>query len=125
MDAQYEFIIENRELLAANPSNQQKPIYFSISKDQDGILVDLYEVPTAVRNWKMYFHAPQAEFTAGTEVLKVPYQPVVDLATLWALNERGEEIGEPGTTVEGRIHAILSDAVAMNGTDDQLAFQRA
>jgi hypothetical protein len=124
IDKPYEYIVENRELLAANPSNQSKPIYFALSKDEDGVTLDLYEVPTSTRNWKIYFHAPQNDFTTGTENIKVPYQPVVDLATLWALNERGEEIGEPGTTVEGRVHAILADAVALNGTDDQLAFAR-
>lgn len=123
IDVGYEYAIEQRELLAAQPNNQPKPINFALSRNSGGMAVELWEVPTGVRSWKIYFCAPQDDLSADADSMIVPHKPVVDIATSIALDERGEEIGEPGTTVDQRIHTILADAVALDHDGAPLFFE--
>jgi hypothetical protein len=90
------------------------PTYFAINPDNSAIYVSLVETPSAVRTWRMYFKKPQTDLSAGTDVIKVPWLPVVLLATNYALNERGEEIGEPGNVAEQRYRQALGDAIALD-----------
>lgn len=118
LDAPHDWIVEQRELLAANPNNQAKPIYFSVNKTSaGGINIALYEVPTAVRTWRMYFVRPQADLSSDSDVLSIPYAPVILIALDTALNERGEEIGEPGSTVEQRANMHIANAIAIDAQD--------
>ena len=117
VDAPLDWIRTQRTLLAANPSNQAKPIYFAVSKTAGGMQVDLYEVPTASRTWTFYFVDPQDDLSADSDILSVPYAPVVQIALDYALSERGEEIGEPGTTVEQKALIHIGNAVAIDSQD--------
>lgn len=64
---------------------------------------------------KAFFYDPQPELaTDGSDddtVLRYHAQALM-LGTLWlALNERGEELGEPGNMAEAQYQRALSDAV--------------
>jgi hypothetical protein len=66
----------------------------------------LYPTPTAVRNYTATFWIPQQELSTNGDddstIIHLPPQPLF-LGTLFlALNERGEEIGEPGNVAERR-----------------------
>lgn len=96
-----------------NPTNTQAyPMTFGIDKQTDHIYVRLNEQPTQTRTWKMYFCDPSPDLSANSDTLYVPERPVILLATLYALNERGEEIGEAATIAENKFNAALADAIS-------------
>lgn len=71
-----------------------------------GVKFNLYPTPTAVRDYTATFWIPQQELATNGDdndtVISLPPQ-VLFLGTLFlALNERGEEIGEPGNVAERR-----------------------
>lgn len=103
--------------LLATPNSQAKPINFSVNRGAGTRLLYLWETPTASRTWNIWFVNPQDELSAGSDVLSVPYYPVIQIALDYALNERGEEIGEPGTTVDQKARMHIADAVAIDGQD--------
>lgn len=100
--------------LDTNPSSYQTPSFFSVIPTADSLLVNLFEIPSQVRNWRMQFKRPQADLVDSTDTIKVPWVPVVLLATSYALNERGEEIGEPGNEAEKKYMHALADAIALD-----------
>lgn len=56
-------------------------------------------------------HDPEAQIDPDTDVAReivAPSQPIILGATYVALNERGEELGEPGNAAEGRYRVALS-----------------
>jgi hypothetical protein len=115
---------ENFRLLSDSQRNQAKPSQFSFWVDSTGPKVQLWERPTGARNWQIYFCCPQDDLEDEADEILVPWRPVVNVALLWALNERGEEIGEPGITIEQKIRMVLSDAIAIDGAeqDDKTTF---
>lgn len=100
------------------PVIQTRPIYFGLERYNNGtntgIRCILWETPSTIRSWNLYFCAPQADLVNNTDAILVPWEPVEKIALDIALNERGEELGEPGTTIENRVQQHLSNAI---GTD--------
>jgi len=93
------------------------PYRFSVKPDSDGrgYTLELLQGSTTSRTWRTYWYAPQAELAVdgtddSTEVL-LPKRPVFLMALYYALNERGEEMGEPGNVAEQR--AMEAAAAAM------------
>jgi len=105
-------------------STYQMPMYFSVTPTNDSIGVHLIETPSETRSWRMVFKQPQDELEDGTDEILVPWYPVVLLATNYALNERGEEIGQPGNEAEKKYMQALSDAIALDSrySYDDLVF---
>lgn len=60
---------------------------------------------------RIFFTNPQEAFTAGSEVLLVPEHPVKQLAYLYCLYERGEELGEMVGLTEKKADQALLDAI--------------
>lgn len=96
------------------PSTYKIPMFFSVRPTEDSILVNLYETPEEARDWRMLFKRPQEDLSSDADAIKVPWLPVVLLATNYALNEKGEEVGQPGNEAEKRYFAALSDAIALD-----------
>jgi hypothetical protein len=81
------------------------PRAFSITTDSDGRGYTM-NIPYAVesgataRNWRSYWYIPQAKLALdGTDdatVVTLPARPLELFAIYLALNERGEEMGQPG-----------------------------
>jgi len=72
------------------------PQYFSVgnSTAATGVLtIDLWPVPTSVLTVKVDCVVPQADLSAGTDVVYVPSELVIQGAYLRAINERGEDQG--------------------------------
>lgn len=111
------WVVDQREL-QNTADNQPKPIIFGLTKNPtDGVKVELMETPTGSRTWKMYFTNPQDDLSSDSDVLLVPSPPVIQIALDYALNERGEEVGEPGTTVEQRAQMHISNAIALDAIE--------
>lgn len=48
---------------------------------------------SSTRTYSMVVLIPQDALSAAADTITVPWRPVVTLATAWAVNERGEELG--------------------------------
>lgn len=119
LHAPADYIRQIRDRLPT-PQIQSVPIYFGLYRYNngvnDGISMILWETPNAVRNWRLYFTNPQADLVNDGDTILVPATPVVAMATDIALNERGEEIGEPGTTVDQRAKIHITNAIGVDAT---------
>lgn len=102
--------------LSSTPQTTPTPCGYGIYTYQDNYFIELLETPTTARTWKFVFKRPQDDLSNDSDVLLVPYDPVVLLATNYALNERGEEIGSPGSEAEKKYLNALADATALDST---------
>jgi hypothetical protein len=106
--------------------SNDKPATCAVTKNSDGTWKIVFDgKPASDREYRVYFYEPQAELeTSSTEIL-VPWRPVVHLALLYALDERGEEIGEPGSKAWMRYEQSLTDAISMDsiGNSSKLNFK--
>ena len=106
-------------------STNDKPWWFAVNKGSTGQWSIYFDgVPSSTRSYKVWFYAPQAELSTATTDILVPWRPVVHLALIYALDERGEEIGEPGSKAWLRYENSLTDAISMDsvGNADKITF---
>lgn len=98
------------------------PQHFSLEASGGTWVIQLLERPVSDLTFKFYFKIPQDELEDDNDVLSVPFRPVVALATMLALNERGEELGEPGNIAEQRYKNYLANAISLEAvqTNEQL-----
>jgi hypothetical protein len=82
----------------------------------------LYPIPDANYTMRLYIVHPQNDFELDTEVLKVPTAPVVQKAYLYALYERGEELGEALTLTTEKVENTLADAISLDQATQQTNF---
>jgi len=98
-------------------SSTNEPPYFTLrpQNDADELEIIFWPEPSATRTAKLRFWTPQAPLAVdGTDdatQVYLPNRPLVLGALYMALNERGEEIGEPGNIAEQRYLSALGDAV--------------
>ena len=90
-----------------------KPSDFSVYWDGSAWNYLFYGIPAQGREYRFYFYAPQDELIINADTVQVPWRPIVNLAVLYALDERGEEIGEPGSKAWMRYENSLSDAISI------------
>jgi len=92
------------------------PFEFAFSgADSNGdITVQVYPQPDGI--YELYFDSfvRQADLTADATRLKVPHNPVLQLALAMALRERGETGGQSATEQFAIADTVLSDAVAFD-----------
>lgn len=97
-------------------ATEAQPIYWaSGTQAADGDLtLSLYPTPDAVYSLKVLMQRKQDRLSAGTDVLLVPDHPVIQLATAFALEERGDSGGQNNLTQFARADLALSDAIALD-----------
>jgi len=106
-----------RRVIAAQDSNNtmDEPWLFSITNDGEDLFLDLAYKPSGVKRIKVLFKTNQIDLeTDGTDddtTIYLPWRPIMLGALSDALNERGEEIGEPGNVAERRYMAALGAAL--------------
>ena len=92
-----------------------QPTVFALRQDGDGFKLALWPAPDASTGiFELRFHTPETVLssessTTATTVL-APERPLVLGALYLALNERGEELGEPGNVAEQRYYKALAAA---------------
>jgi len=95
----------------------EDPIFFSLKAqpDVDGLEMEIYPSPNNTRTIKARFWVPMTELeTDGSNdstVLYLPSLPLFRGVLFLALNERGEELGEPGGIAERRYDAAKGEAI--------------
>jgi hypothetical protein len=90
--------------------------YFALSPSvaTDEMRIRFRDYHLESRSYAVGMYTPQADFEDQTTVLLAPWRPVVHLALIYALDERGEEIGEPGSKAWLRYETSLADEVALD-----------
>lgn len=71
-------------------------------------------LPTATDTIRFFTINPQAEFTSDATTLLVPKEPIIQLAYLKAINERGEDAGRASEIQEKIYLRTLGDAIAQD-----------
>ena len=119
-----------------NTETNDDPCYFTIQPYFDGtdekLYMKFYPIPQAARKVEVVFWTPAPLLavdgtTDGDEVL-LPDRPVYLLAVMNALNERGEEMGEPGNLAERRfvnaIQVAIERDIQASGKADRYDWRR-
>jgi len=109
-----------RNTAAGTIADLARPHIFSIKPDADGrgYTLELREGANAARTWRTYWYAPQAELALdgtddATEIL-LPERPIFLRTLYYALNERGEEMGEPGGVADARAEKAAAAAMELD-----------
>lgn len=96
------------------------PKEFAIKPDADGrgYTLELSQGADNARSWRTYWYNPQAELAVdgsdnSTEIL-LPERPIYLRALYYALNERGEEMGEPGNVADMRADKAAAAAMEID-----------
>jgi len=126
-----------RALQQDTTTTQQYPGLFSVVSDADGrgwTIELLWPVATGdtARTWRTYWYVPQANLaldgTDDTTEIKLPRRPVEMRALYYALNERGEEMGEPGGLAwersVGAIGSALETDMQVQKKSDEIDINR-
>lgn len=71
-------------------------------------------LPTATDNLRFFTVNPTAEFDADADTLSIPKRPVIQLAYLKAINERGEDSGRASEIQEKIYKNTLATAIAQD-----------
>jgi hypothetical protein len=92
------------------------PVYFSLTMhpDRGGLQMTLWPPAPTTSHIRLRMWTPEDEVDEDTDSareLLVPSRPLILGTLMLALNERGEELGEPGNTAEHRYYDALSGAV--------------
>ena len=95
----------------------ENPKVFAVTTDADGrgFTLRLLWGSTEARTWRSYWYVPQADLELdgtddATEIL-LPSRPIEMRALFYALNERGEEMGEPGGIAFERANVAVAAAM--------------
>lgn len=97
---------------------QGVPFYYNfngISNDGD-TQVDIYPVPDDIYTIYFNLYLPQDKLADDGDTLKVPSEPVIQLAYARALVERGEDGGLQSSEAYGLYKGILSDYIAIEAS---------
>lgn len=117
IEAPYERI---ERLHMTDNDEQERPQYFALYADSDSVKMKVYPTPSASRTLKMRFVIPQTELesTALSTTLTIPSRPVWTLALFKANEERGSELGRPGSSLYVAYLDALSAAMDREMTSD-------
>lgn len=99
-------------------ATNDKPYWFAINFVGGAWKISFDGNPANGRTYNTYFYVPQADLSDNSDNMTVPWRPVVHLALLYALDERGEEIGEPGSKAWRRYDDSLASAISMDAIGD-------
>ena len=81
------------------------------------VKVDVAPVPNDSYLLQFNIYAPQGDLTADTDVMAVPYRPVIEGAYALALQERGEDGGELSANQYRVYQQALADAIAVEASN--------
>lgn len=111
--AQAEYGVVQDSLLTSL-GTQTRPSVFALLPTSTGIQLSLDAPPDATYYIYLRFHDPEVEIDVDTDsarTLLAPQAPVLAGAIYYALNERGEEMGEPGGVAERRYINAIGTAI--------------
>ena len=81
---------------------------------EGNLVVDVWPIPDGEYDLRFDGVARTEDLVADTDTLKVPTQPVFLLAYAYAVDERGEDMGQASAYAHQRAKSSLSDAIALD-----------
>jgi hypothetical protein len=98
-----------------NPTQKGAPQYYNFNgTDSNGdTQVDLFPVPNGVYNIRFNVILPQPQLSSDSDIVLVPFEPVIFLAYAKALAERGEDGGLASNEAYGLYKTSLADAISI------------
>ncbi len=119
-DVPLKWLRKERNVAPGGLSNVARPTNFALKPDSDGrgYSIELLQGSTTARTWRTYWYAPQAELAVDgndnhTNIL-LPERPLYLQTLFYAMNERGEEMGEPGSILEQKAHNAAASAMELD-----------
>lgn len=109
----------NVQALTGTPessSDVQHYFWNGLNSSED-VGVDLFPVPSNVQVLRFVLTAPPDDLEDDTDLLYIPYQPVVELAVAYAKGERGEDGGASSLAEATDASRVLADWVATEAAD--------
>lgn len=119
--AHYQFDTNDlNRLIFANNAETNTPTGFALTPVAPGSVVNgqinknlqVFPPPDTTYNLRIYFTNAQNDLVNNADVLLVPSAPVILRAYVFALYERGEELGEAISVATARAQASLQDAIS-------------
>ena len=112
------YIVTRTSEINDSQTDEPTEVYFTNNATADesksSIRVNFYPVPDGIYTYKIYLCNVQAEVTADNTDIRVPAQPVIQLAYLYCLYERGEEVGEMLNLTTAKADEALANAVSFD-----------
>jgi hypothetical protein len=104
---------ETRFLASREPS---QPFCYNINgvSDEGFLQVDVWPIPDKVYSLTFNMIVPQQDLKLDTDVIKVPFQPVLEGSIARAIEERGEDGGTASGKADARYMSSLADAIAID-----------
>lgn len=114
-------------MLNRNDTQLGTPYWFDFNGyDSSGDpIVDMYPIPDGAYAINFQLYIPQEELSSDATKIIVPWRPVVELAYLFALEERGEDAGTISDRIEQWQREMLSNAIAKDvaKSDDEMIWR--
>jgi hypothetical protein len=110
------------QIMGQQSSQQLQPYGFSFATPAGVPTLKLLNPPPASRSMKVYMHLPQDDLANTTDVMLVPWDPVVLRATTLAFAERGEELGPDGQDWGRMAENALQMAIGRDTPDNESFF---
>jgi hypothetical protein len=132
-------ILKREQAVGSNDTTltNKYPRLFAVKNNATGTgweleIVDPVGSGDSARTWRTYWYVPQADLaldgTADATVILLPSRPIEMQAIFYALNERGEEMGEPGgvasSRAQGSIAAALENDMQVQKKSDEIDIKR-
>ena len=100
--------------LAGTPEGPPSFFAFSSQATDGDPLLQFYPIPDGVYALKILVKKQQARMDDDADVILVPDDPVVQLATAYAFEERGDTGGQNNMTQFQRANESLADAIGLD-----------
>jgi len=114
-------------MLNQNNNTPSSPEWFDFNgyDSNDDPIINLYPIPDGGDTILFNLFIPQAKLAADATKLVVPDEPVIELAYLFALEERGEDAGTVSDRIEQIKNGMLADAITFDAelANDELVWR--
>ena len=109
----------NQNYLGTSPKSSPDCFTWNGTDATGQLQVDVYPIPDAIYQLRFDMVIPQPALNSGATFLKVPSNPVIQLALAMALRERGETGGQSGAEQFGIASIALGDSIQLDANKYQ------
>jgi hypothetical protein len=108
----------NKYMATQAPTQPNRFSYFFDNSVGQGLFT-LVGAPLGSRSLVIQMKTPQDEFSTGSEIILVPWRPIVSYATFLAMEERGEELSERSSLYLDRHNSELQRSIEQDQVGEQ------
>jgi len=104
-------------------ADNSQPSFVAFTTDGTNLVCHFWPTPDATYNYRGIFVIPQAELSATTDTLTIPWRPVARQAVFYAMDERGSEFSGRLETEAAKAKSALDGAIAADFGLDEITAQ--